>query len=169
MEAPITEEAEAFVRSLLDDWLAPYPRECLACYLDRAVETFGCGGDLRLAQRYRDRMAPRATALERRLEADGGFCDCEVLMNAVEPARRLWESPPRALPVALPTPDADGSDDDSLDDEPDWYDDRYDEAPELEPPLAMPPCTGVRRGSTQPCGNWAVRWRPSRRFRRGWI
>lgn len=174
MEPPITAEAEAFVRSLLDDWLAPHPRECLACYLDRAVETFGCGGDLRHAQRYRDERAPRATALERRLEAGGGYCDCEVLMNAVEPARRLWQSPPRALPVAPAVTDDSGVGDDALDDDPldadaDWYDDRYDEAPELEPPLTMPPCTGVRRGSTQPCDNWELRWRPPRRFRSGWM
>ncbi|WP_347754265.1 DUF2695 domain-containing protein [Agrococcus sp. ProA11] len=167
MDAPISAEAEAFVRSLIDDWLAPHPHECLACYLDRAVATFGCSGDLRLAQRYRDRLAPRATALERRLEAGGGFCDCEVLMNAIEPAHRLWESPPRMPPLVPAAPDAD-AEDDTLGDDADWYDDRYDEAPELEPPVTMPPCRGVRRGSTQPCGNWQLRWRPPRRFRRAW-
>lgn len=168
MEPPITTEAETFVRSLLDDWLAPHPHECLACYLDRAVDAFGCGGDLRLAQHYRDLLAPRATALEQRLEAGGGYCDCEVLMNAVEPARRLWESPPRMLPVA-PTATDDDGDDEALGEDVDWCDDEYDDAPELEPPLTMPPCTGVRRGSTQPCDNWELRWRPPRRFRRGWM
>src|ERR671933_603003 len=33
------------------------------------------------ARRWRDLRAPRATSLERRLAARGGFCDCEIFLN----------------------------------------------------------------------------------------
>lgn len=162
MDEPITTGADASVRELVDLWLAPHERECLACFIDRAVDAFGCQGDLRFTGRYRDLVAPRARALERRLEASGGFCDCEVLMNALQPARHLWASPPRSVPQAGSAVDADGVDADdadardldAFDEDADWHDDRYDDESELEPPLIMPPCTGVRRGSTQPCSNW---------------
>lgn len=68
----------------------PRSGECLACYLDRMME-HGCSGRLQWAGRYRDLVAPRATALERRLGAMGGYCDCEVLMNAYVPLAGLAE------------------------------------------------------------------------------
>ncbi|SFR99623.1 Protein of unknown function [Agrococcus baldri] len=143
MDEPITAEAESYVRELAELWLAPHEQECLSCYLDRVVAVFGCQGDLRFAGRYRDLAAPRATALERRLSDSGGRCDCEVLMNTMQPAWHLWK--PRRTEVV------DG-----------W-------ATELdaEPPDEMPHCTGVRRGSTQPCRNWHSMLRPSSRGRRG--
>lgn len=138
MERSISDEAEAYVRSLLDDWLVPHPGECVACFLDRALERSSCDGDLRFAELYRDLAAPRATALLPRLRAAGGHCDCEVLSNAMQPAWHLW-STSREL-------DLDGR---SI-------------VLEAEPPEAMPPCTGVRRGSTQPCRNWHRMRRPTR-------
>lgn len=138
MEPSITDDAEAYVRSLLDEWLAPRPRECLACYLDRVLERYGCDGDLRFARRYRDLVAPRATRLEQRLEAAGGYCDCEVLANAMQPAWRLW-STSRAVDVDGQTVVLDA-----------------------EPPEHMPQCAGVGRGSTQPCIHWHRLHRPRR-------
>lgn len=135
MDEPITAEAEAFVRSLADAWLAPRDRECLACYLDRSVSAFGCSSDLRFAKRYRDLAAPRSTGLERRLASMGGYCDCEYLMNAVEPARHLW-TPEREIVV-------DGQPGCTV--------------IEAEYPDTMPPCAGVRARSTQPCCNWSMR------------
>ena len=44
---------------------------------------YGCSDRLLWPTIWRDRCAPRATALERRLRSHGGYCDCEVLMNAV--------------------------------------------------------------------------------------
>jgi hypothetical protein len=95
---------------------------------------FGCSG-LRWASRYRDVRAPRATGLERRLGTMGGFCDCEVFMNAYEPTPE----------VCIPATTADGDPDE-------WV------APEW--PAQMPPCRGARRGSTQPCSMWmrSRRW-----------
>ncbi|WP_206445933.1 DUF2695 domain-containing protein [Agrococcus sp. KRD186] len=142
MDEPITAEAEGYVRELAELWLAPHEQECLACYLDRVVAVFGCQGDLRFAGRFRDLTAPRATALERRLSDSGGCCDCEVLTNAMQPAWHLWRPRHWVLVDGLKS------------------------QVDAEPPKEMPPCTGVRRGSTQPCRNWHSMLRPSWRARR---
>ncbi len=102
----------------------PAPGECLVCFLERMVSAYGCNNRLLFAQLWRDRMAPRATALERRLGAKGGYCDCEVLMNAY--VRR----------------------DDYLRELAGDYDAPADD---------VPPCLGVSRGSSQPCGHWIRR------------
>ena len=138
MERSIADEAEHYLGGPLEGWLAPQPGECLACYLERALEPSGCDGRLRYAELYRDLAAPRATALLRRLEASGGYCDCEVLCNAMQPAWHLW-STSREIEV-----------------------DGRTIVLEAEPPESMPPCTGVRRGSTQPCRNWHRMARPRR-------
>ncbi len=78
----------------------PGPRECLACFVERMVEAHGCGNRLQWALLWRDRRAPRATALERRLQAGGGYCDCEVLAN-VYARKQEWfgAEPPPCLEV----------------------------------------------------------------------
>ena len=81
METTIDIQAESFVRDLAAAIVAPRAGECLACYIDRVVRDAPCDGSLRLSRMYRDALAPRAVALESRLESGGGFCDCEVLMN----------------------------------------------------------------------------------------
>lgn len=136
MDEPIAADAETSEGELAQLWLAPHGNECLPCYLDRAVTAFGCQGDVRFAARYRDLVAPRATALEARLANAGGYCDCEVLMNAMQPAWHLWK--PRRW------------------EEVDGCEIEY----EPEPPAEMPPCTRVRSGSTQPCLNWHAMVRP---------
>jgi hypothetical protein len=77
---PVT-EAEELVRSLANTLTAPQSAECLPCYLDRVLRIAPCDGTLRLAKRYRDAVAPQATALERRMHDSGGYCDCEILWN----------------------------------------------------------------------------------------
>lgn len=81
METAIDAQAEEFVRDLAAAMVAPQPGECLPCYLDRVLRDVPCDTTLRLARAYRDAVAPRAVALERRLGDGGGFCDCEVLWN----------------------------------------------------------------------------------------
>jgi len=66
----------------------PHPSECVACFVDRMIRAHGCSDRLTWASLWRDQRAPRATALERRLQSQGGFCDCEVLMNVY--ARPEW-------------------------------------------------------------------------------
>lgn len=94
METDIDLLAESFVRDLAAAIMAPRAGECLACYLDRVLRDAPCDGSLGLSRTYRDVLAPRAIALESRLENGGGFCDCEVLFNVywsktddVEPCR----------------------------------------------------------------------------------
>jgi Protein of unknown function (DUF2695) len=99
----------------------PAPGECVACFLDRMVGAYGCSDRLTWAGLWRDRAAPRASALERRLRSRGGYCDCEVLMNVF--ARRTW--------LAAQATGA-----------------------EVDPEAEPPPCLGVRKGCTRPCGRW---------------
>jgi hypothetical protein len=118
----IDQQAEAIVRALASDAIASRPGECLACYVARMLEEFGCDCTLRFARHFRDLRAPRATGLERRLGALGGFCDCEIFLNGL-----------RLL---------DGS----------HGDDASGSAP-------LPPCRGVRLGSTRACALWErQRW-----------
>lgn len=121
-------DTEAHLRQVADELTAPHERECLLCYVYRMLE-HGCVG-LRWVQHYRDLTAPRATAVELRLCRLGGYCDCEIFMNAYEPAPEHW-TPER---VVLQSGVA------------------YVTAP--APPESMPPCLGVRRGSTRGCPLW---------------
>ena len=61
----------------------PGERECLRCYLMRMLAESGCDGTHRWTLRWRDVRAPRATGLATALERRGGYCDCEVIFNAM--------------------------------------------------------------------------------------
>lgn len=73
--------AEEFLVGLSEELTAPRPGECVLCHTARMVSEFGCDTTLRWVRRWRDLRVPRATGLVRRLNARGGFCDCEVLGN----------------------------------------------------------------------------------------
>ncbi|MCW4465504.1 DUF2695 domain-containing protein [Glutamicibacter sp. MNS18] len=70
----------------MTDLPTPVDHECLICFLYRVGSDHPCKQSLRFLKHYRDLVAPRATALERKVQLLGGYCDCEVLMNAVRPA-----------------------------------------------------------------------------------
>ena len=76
-------DAERYVAALAAE-IATAPDEdaCVLCSTASLLRRFGCDGSLRWVRRYRDLLCPRATTLERRLQARGGFCDCEVFVNA---------------------------------------------------------------------------------------
>lgn len=115
----------------------PHPGECLVCFVERMVIEHGCGNHLHWAGLWRGWAAPRATALERRLAAKGGYCDCEILMNAYVREADLEQEL--------------------------WHDDECDESDVVnDSEVPAPLCYGVRRGSTQPCGHWVARNRRSR-------
>ena len=82
---PVTELEDALkvVKRLL-----PPRYECLACYVNRMLG-HGCIG-LKWCTTYRDLRAPRATAMERKFPALGGYCDCEVLANVFRINDALW-------------------------------------------------------------------------------
>ena len=137
-DTSIDTQVETWLRGLASGLTEPRPRECLLCFVRRMLGEFGCDTSLRFARHYRDARAPRAIGLERRLEQKGGFCDCDVFVNGWSPHRRLWTEEQTV--------------------EQDGY---VEVVTEAEPPASMPPCDGVRGGSTQPCSLWE-------RQRRGW-
>ena len=101
-EKLIDEEAEQIVRELSQKLFDIEPAECLICYVDRQLSQFGCDGTHRFTLHYRDRAAPRATALLRNLSQMGACCcDCEILYNAYQRVRELREAEetPRCLGV----------------------------------------------------------------------
>jgi hypothetical protein len=130
---PLVTNTENELRVLSSALTDPHEGECLLCYVYRMLE-HGCTG-LRWALHYRDLRAPRATALEDRLGQKGGYCDCEIFMNAYEPAHELW-TPGREYDEGRITY---------------WID--------PEPPEQLPPCRGVRAGSTKGCTLWVRQWR----------
>lgn len=85
--------AETYVGEMHAAMTAPHDRECLVCYLIRMLGEFGCDGSHRWVERWRADQAPRATALLDRLGRQGGFCDCEVVVN-VYPHRLPEEGEP---------------------------------------------------------------------------
>jgi hypothetical protein len=91
----VVAEAEEYVSALRREWVAPRDRECVACYVGRMLDEFGCDNRLRWVGLWRDECAPRATALERRLSSRGGFCDCEVALNVYPEQMLLAEDEPR--------------------------------------------------------------------------
>jgi hypothetical protein len=82
-DVEIDQYAEQYVRSLARSLTRPGACECLACYVLRMLNEFGCDSTLRWAAAFRDERAPRATALEGRLGNMGGFCDCEIFLNGL--------------------------------------------------------------------------------------
>jgi hypothetical protein len=129
----IITEAEDFVRRQSDAFLRPRTDECLCGYVLRMLDEFACNGSRRHSMRYRDIMAPRATGLAQRLRNMGACCcDCEMFLNAFVPNTRAMHA---ALERAYTRPRS------------------------TTTPVILPPCLGVRRGSTQPCRNWLPRSR----------
>jgi Protein of unknown function (DUF2695) len=73
--------AETDLVALSEALTRPRPGECLLCFVDRMLQSFGCDVTLRWVRRWRDLRLPRASGLERRLGRSGAFCDCEVFLN----------------------------------------------------------------------------------------
>ena len=88
-ENTMVEALEAELRSMAEAATLPGGSECVACYVARMVDEFGCDTTLRWAQRFRDVRSPTATGLERRLGSMGGYCDCEIFLNGLEMARHV--------------------------------------------------------------------------------
>ncbi|WP_182525964.1 DUF2695 domain-containing protein [Nocardioides dongkuii] len=85
----IADQAERYLQDLAHPCAQPSARQCLVCFVARAVEQIGCDETLRWAQRFREVRSPTATGLEHRLAEVGAFCDCEVLLNGYRLARHL--------------------------------------------------------------------------------
>ena len=107
--------------------------ECMLCYVYRMLE-FGCTG-LRWATHYRDVRAPKVRDLDRKLGRMGGFCDCEIFMNAFEPSAAAYSS------GVLTSNDAEIDEDAASEVDAEW-------------PAVMPPCPGAAAGSIAGCSLW---------------
>lgn len=70
--------------------------------LDEALQSHGCDGSLRATEAWAAARGIGWPRLRRALEASGGYCDCEVLMNDVVPPE------PDDLEGLLPDELADG-------------------------------------------------------------
>jgi hypothetical protein len=75
-------QIEADLVRLADGLTAPAARECLRCYLLRLIAEFGCDGSYRWTLRWMQGHGARPASQLRQLERRGGFCDCEIVMNA---------------------------------------------------------------------------------------
>ena len=112
MDATTPDEIERHLAALQDSLTTPRTAECVFCFVDRMLDAFGCDTSLRWARRWRDLRLPRATGLERRLGARGGYCDCEVFLNGWdlraelqvldEHGERTWPHPRPACPGVGP-------------------------------------------------------------------
>ena len=77
----------------------PEPEECLFCYLERSVQSYGCRGHQGV-ERWREAQPTRMSGLTTWLERHGGYCDCEVLMNVWDRGRRAPKYEPMFCPTA---------------------------------------------------------------------
>lgn len=123
------EELEAELRALAHNITEPHERECSLCYVLRMLNQFGCTG-LRWTNAYVRQRAPKVTGFQKRLGDRGGFCDCEIFLNAYRPR-----------PGVLIRCRADCEDCDDGECE----------------RGSLPACRGARRGSTKPCELWVPR------------
>jgi len=129
MDPDPVRSAEADLAALSDALTRPAPAECLLCFVDRMLTTFGCDGTFRWVRRWRALRVPGATGLERRLGRIGAFCDCELFLNG-------W-----TVRDELLVPDEDGAEGGG------GGGDR---------PPDVPGCSGVDPRSTQPCSTWVA-------------
>ena len=80
----VVQRAERELRKALVELVGPRRRECLSCFLTRVVDAHGCDGTLAWTHRwqgYQRMLRIRTGGLTRYLKNNGGFCDCEALMN----------------------------------------------------------------------------------------
>lgn len=128
----IIDSAEQVIRDAHLEIMRPEAGECLQCFVARQLLEFGCNGTHRFTRQYQRAVAPRATALRKRLARMGACCcDCEIFLNAYT-MRSVFLEPGF------------------------WAIDEYGVEVYREPqvPKEIPTCLRVRKGSTQPCGVW---------------
>ena len=87
----VVRDAEEYLQLVVAEVMAPHPAECVLCYVVRMLGEHGCDETLRWTGRFRELRSPRATALEGRMQAVGGFCDCEVFLNGYRLRREHLE------------------------------------------------------------------------------
>jgi hypothetical protein len=61
----------------------PFTYECLACFLQRAIPVSSCDGTAALTQTWMASQKEDTRWLIPWLQQRGGYCDCEVYLNAL--------------------------------------------------------------------------------------
>jgi hypothetical protein len=92
------DEAEQYLRSLAAEPASPHPGECLRCYVRRMVSRHGCDNGLRWVRRWQGAAAQPHPGLIRRLERQGGYCDCARWCSTC--SARTCPRPRRRFPPA---------------------------------------------------------------------
>ncbi|UOY92405.1 DUF2695 domain-containing protein [Ectobacillus sp. JY-23] len=66
--------------------MSPEKLESLGVYLQNKIEFFGCDHTLTYTKEWLDENVPksRKSKVVRAIQNQGGFCDCEVLMNVMD-------------------------------------------------------------------------------------
>jgi hypothetical protein len=93
-DTTVADEAEKYLRQLDAMTRDPQSGECLRCFVDRMVAAHGCDTSRRFTTRWLKAAgtADRDQVL-RWFESRGGYCDCEVIMNALPGGH--WSPPVR--------------------------------------------------------------------------
>jgi len=81
MDITTPADAERHVAAVATELTTPDDGECVLCFVRAMLDRFGCDGTLRWVRRWRELVRPRASGVERRMGARGGYCDCEVVWN----------------------------------------------------------------------------------------
>jgi hypothetical protein len=81
-------DVEGKLRALSEQLTGVADGECLYCYLVRMFEEVGCAGGHRHSQRWAAAQPRPMTRLVDWFVANGGWCDCEVVLNVFRPGWR---------------------------------------------------------------------------------
>ena len=81
MDTSGAEGVERELREFFTELTDPRERECLLCYVHRMLELAVAQDPLHWTRHWRDRRAPRAHGLERRLARRNAFCDTDLFGN----------------------------------------------------------------------------------------
>lgn len=65
--------------------LDPGQQVALARAVDAGLRTHGCDSTLRIARAWARDAGLEWRSLRRRLQASGGYCDCEIVFNVLDP------------------------------------------------------------------------------------
>jgi hypothetical protein len=87
----LVDDVESELRATGAALVAVHDDECLSCYLERMLAAHGCDGTLRFALTWAAVRRLPLRGFRRRLTGNGGYCDCEAIMNAVDAG---WEGRP---------------------------------------------------------------------------
>lgn len=98
------EEFQRQFRELTDNFMVPYPNECIICFLVRSMALLEPSG-FAMTAAYRKHNAPLATNLGGRLSRMGVYGDCQLIQEGVVINLAIWDvecCPDCGMPGAVP-------------------------------------------------------------------